>query len=357
MDFKETLNKTPGLIEKLANLEHDPFPETPILFAKIKPLWQCNLSCTFCELPPAGKPMAKEKIIEILNVLLNQGLVKIHYSGGEVFLHPEIFAILEESCALGLQANLTTNGTLLDREKVRVLSKIGVHSVSISLDAAEPTFHDKLRGEKGAFKATLKTIQLIANNGKKRPKLRVNTVVTRENIHQLDNIHKLLRGISRTIHWKIMPVDSIHPKLRLDREMVRALSERAKDWELLDEQPFGTYQLRGGRFEKDHTPIVKGKYGKRYYDDHRCYMPWLHIFIDPKGFVYPCCMSRGRIPAFGNLYEDSIDEILAGSMCREFRMNMASHYTMDVCRYCDDFIRENAIIDKAITARTGHPNG
>jgi len=348
LDFKKTLSKTPGLIEKLANLEHDPFPETPILFAKLKPLWQCNLSCAFCELPPAGKPMTKEKVIEILRALLNRGLLKIHYSGGEVFLHPEVFPILEESCALGIQVNLTTNGTLLDRQKVRILSKMGVHSVSISLDAAESTLHDRLRGKKGAFKAALKTIQLIANNKKKRPKLRVNTVVTRENVHQLDKIHELLSSISKTIHWKIMPVDSIQPELRLDREMVRALSEQTKHWELLDEQPFGVHQLREGRFEKDHTSIVKGKYGKRYYDDHRCYMPWLHIFIDPGGFVYPCCMSRGRIPAFGNVYDNPIDKILGNSMRREFRMNMASDYTIDVCRYCDDFIRENAMIDEVI---------
>ncbi len=350
MDFEQVLYETPGVIEKLANLEHNPLPDTPGLFAKIKLLWQCNLSCTFCELPQPGKPMASDNVMQLLHALLTQGLLKIHYSGGEIFLHPDIFPILEESCALGLQVNLTTNGTLLDRKDVRLLSKMKVHSVSVSLDAAEPALHDKLRGEKGAFKATLETIKLFANTGKKYPKLRVNTVITKENIHHLDQIHHLLSSISRRMHWKLIPVDSFPGKLRLDREMVRELSERAKGWELLDEQPFGTQQLREERFEKDQQSIVKGKYGKRYYDDHRCYMPWLHIFIDPEGFVYPCCMSRGRIAAFGNIYHTTIHEILAGAVCKEFRMNMASNHAMDICRYCDDFIRENAMIEEAITA-------
>ena len=350
MDFQNILSKTPGLIEQLANLEHDPFPVTPILFAKIKLLWQCNLACTFCELPKAGTPMAKETVLEVLKGLLPRGLVKIHYSGGEVFLHPEIFPILEESCALGLQVNLTTNGTLLDRAKVRALSEMGVHSVAISLDAADPARHDKLRGQKGAFQATLEAIQVFAQNTKKLPKLRVNTVVTRENVDQLQGIHDLLSGISPAIRWKIIPVGGSAKRLRVDREMLVALVEQARNWKLLDEPPFDPRQLRNDRFEKDHPPILKGQYGKRYYADQRCYLPWLHIFIDPHGFVYPCCMSRCRIAAFGNVSENSIAEILASATCREFRMNMASSHRMEMCWCCDDFIRENAMLAEVVKA-------
>ncbi len=348
MDFKKTLQDVPGLIGKLASLEHEPSPDTPILSAKIKLLWQCNLACTFCELPDPGKPITKGKVVDVLHALGKRGLLKIHYSGGEIFLHPEIFPILEESCALGFQVNLTTNGTRLDRQKVKHFSKMGVHSVSISLDAPEATLHDKLRGQKGAFKATLKTIKLIANHGKKHPKLRVNTLVTRENAPRLNQLHDLLSNISETIHWKLIPVDSIHQKLRLDRDMVYELSEQAKAWNLLDEQPFGEFQLRCEQFEKDHQSILKGKYGKRYYDDHRCYMPWLHLFIDPEGFVHPCCMSRGRMAALGNIYDSSIGEIFSGPKCRELRMNMASNHTLNICRYCDDFIRENVMIENAL---------
>ncbi len=349
MDFKRILQETPDLIEKLASLEHNPFPDTPILFAKIKLLWHCNLSCTFCELPEAGKPLLKATVVELLTALTQKGLKKIHYSGGEIFLHPEIFAILEESCALGLQVNLTTNGTLLDREKIKRLTKIKVHSISISLDAAEATLHDALRGKKGAFKATLKAITLLANNDKKRPIIRVNTLVTRKNASQLDALHALLYGISPHIHWKLIPVDAANANMQLDGNIVSDVLQHAADWELLDELPFTPQQVRKEYFTRDQAAIIKGQYGKHYYDDYRCYIPWLSLFIEPTGFVYPCCMSRGRITAFGNIYHNTLDEILAGPAYKELRMNMASNHTLNICRYCDDFIRENIVIEEAAT--------
>ena len=349
MDFVQIIAESPDLICQLAKLEREPFPQAPVLFAKIKLLWQCNLSCVFCTLPDAGEPMPKKTVLALLEELRKRGLHKVHYSGGEVFLHPEIFAILEQSCRQGLQVNLTTNGTLLDREKVRRLAKMKVHSVSISLDAAESGLHDKLRCRKGAFKTTFRAIELIASNGKKYPKLRVNTVASSRNIDQLDRIHQLLSTLPKTVRWKIIPVDTSSSKLRLTPEMIAELSERASEWTLLDEHPFDELQIKENRSEKDVSALVKGKYGKRYYEDHRCYMPWLHLFIDPNGFVYPCCMSRGHIAAYGNIYQQPLAEILSAFARRDIQMNMAAGHTMRVCRYCDDYIHENAMLDEAIS--------
>lgn len=348
MDFSNVIFENPDLIRQFADLKHDPFPAAPVLFAKIKLLWQCNLSCVFCTLPDAGEPMPRKIVMSLLNTLRKRGLRKVHYSGGEVFLHPEIFDILEESCRQGLQVNLTTNGTLLDRENVRRLAKMKVHSVSISLDAADSGLHDKLRCRKGAFKTTFKAIELIASNGKKYPKIRVNTVATSRNIEQLDRIHQLLSALPKAVHWKIIPVDTRSHKLRLTPEMIAELSERAAAWTLLDEHPFDELQVKARRSGQDVGALVKGKYGKRYYEDHRCYMPWLHLFIDPNGFVYPCCMSRGHIAAYGNIYQEPLADILSGPARRELLMNAASNHTMQVCRYCDDYIHENALIDEAI---------
>ena len=341
------LHETPDLLDKLTRLESEPCPATPILFVKIKLLWQCNLACTFCELPAPLPPMSKAQVMEILRNLRQRGLQKVHYSGGEVFLHPEIFEILAESCQAGLQVNLTSNGTLLDRQKIKHLAKMKVHSITISLDAADPKVHDSLRGKPGAFRAAVKTLRLLAQNPKKRPIVRVNTVVTQQNMDQLDRLHELLSTINPQIAWKLIPVDSLDCAMRLNEAMVQTLSEQAARWDLVEERPFGAYQVRGKRLAKDLRTLARGKHGKRYYDDHRCYMPWLSLFIAPDGFVYACCMMRGHATAFGNIYHNTLDEILQGPIYREFRMNMALQPAMEVCRYCDDFIRENALIEEA----------
>lgn len=351
MNFRKTIQHTSGLIEKLACLNIEPFPETPILFAKIKLLWQCNLSCVFCDRPRPNEPMPEEFVSTVLQALCDRGLVKIHFSGGEVFLHPQIFSILKNACSLGLQVNLTTNGTLLDREKIHMLSEIGVHSISISLDAATPSLHDKLRSEKGAFKKTMKTIHLLNQNSKKRPKLRINTVVTALNLCELDDLHALIDDMDGLASWKIMLVDTDKKKLALDKNAGLELSEKITAWEIISNEDMDIKNIT-----RNPGMITKGKYGAAYYRHNRCYMPWLQIFVDPYGFVYPCCMSRGQIAAMGNLHQHSLDDILTGKMMREIQMNMASFHPMAICYHCDDFFEENKTIDRLIKECTENEN-
>ncbi len=343
MDFEKTIQNTPGLIEKLANLKKDPLAVTPVLFAKIKILWNCNLSCIFCELPCNVAPMPEDHVAKILNTLKNLGVAKIHFSGGEVFLHPDIFSILENACNMGLQVNLTTNGTLLDKEKIQRLADIGVHSVTISLDAMDAKLHDKLRGKKGAFKAAVKAIQKIAEQKKKKPKLRINTVLTSLNAQEMDTIHNFLQTFDRKISWKILPVDTDKKKLRPDTKAVDTLVQKAEKRDLLEEIPFWKYYLKNSG-----KPVANGRYGAGYYGSHPCYMPWLHLFIDPGGFVYPCCMSRGKIPAMGNCFRTSLEDILSGKKSNEIRMNMAAGQVFDVCFSCDDFFTENFCVEHNI---------
>ncbi|MCP5052752.1 MAG: radical SAM protein, partial [bacterium] len=134
MDIVEAVEQVPGLVRKLANLERNPLPDTPVLSAKIKLLWQCNLSCTFCRLPAMTRPMPKEMVHRILKDLMSHGLRKIHFSGGEIFMHPDIMPILEDACSMGLQVNFTSNGTRITKDVARCLVEMGIHSISISLD-------------------------------------------------------------------------------------------------------------------------------------------------------------------------------------------------------------------------------
>ncbi len=69
MDYKKTLYSIPGIQEKLYNLTQKPLLELPVLYAKIKILWQCNLSCKFCELPKPKKPLSKEIIAKLIKDL------------------------------------------------------------------------------------------------------------------------------------------------------------------------------------------------------------------------------------------------------------------------------------------------
>ncbi len=337
MDLVQIIKDTPGLRDRLAAIRQEPLQEMPVIFAKIKLLWQCNLSCVFCERPAPGEPMSHEVYAKILRDLVGHGVKKIHFSGGEIFLHPEVLRILETTCAGGVQVNFTSNGTLITKEIARAVTGMGVHSISLSLDSSKPALHDRLRGRKGAFKSTVRALEHLARYRKKNPKLRVNTVVTRENCEDLDDMHAFLEAMNPDIIWKLIPVDSQNRKLRLTESQVARLADRSRGWGLLENRHVFN------RFDSNKN-ISRGNYAGKYYKHYPCFMPWMHLFIDPCGFAYPCCMTRGKISSIGNVITEPLSELLNGRRMRDIRMLMSDANTFEVCGRCDDFILENRSI-------------
>jgi MoaA/NifB/PqqE/SkfB family radical SAM enzyme len=349
MDVIKAIANSHGLLDRLSLIEKDPLQETPILSAKIKLLWQCNLSCVFCSLPRPSAPMSREKVSEILLSLKSRGLLKIHFSGGEAFLHPQIIPIIEDSASMGLQVNLTTNGTLITKEIARKIVDSGVHSISISLDGSNAKTHDRLRGVKGAFKATIKAIRVLVKMSKKRPVIRVNTVVTSRNADDLAAIHALLQSISEKIKWKLIPVDTSDRTLRVNAQTILRIMESAQGWRALDIPPFHVF---GGLMDAGRLlSAARGEYGAAIRRGRICYAPWLTLFVDASGRAYPCCMTRGRIPAYGDVNREPALTALSGENAQMARMNMASGHAPAICAKCDDFIAENAAIERLVRKR------
>ncbi len=337
MDLKKICAMNPDLVEQLRTIPIDPFVQPPLLSAKIKLLWGCNLSCVFCNRLKNNDILSRDTVQIILRKLHAAGLQKIHFSGGEIFLHPDIIEILSDACSMGLQVNCTTNGTLLNKEKIVPLADIGIHGVCVSLDGAASKTHDHLRNKKGAFKATCKTLQLL---GRKAPRIRlsVNTVVTRFNAEEIGSIHELLLQLPKPPVWNLLPVDSTDKKLRLRPEMAQKLSEQSRNWTLLRRNPFGT---DSATFKQ----TAHGEYGCKYHQKMTCFVPWLHLFIEPSGNVYPCCMMRQKIPSLGILPNATIEQLRNSGAMRKIRMSIASGNIPSACSHCDDFVEENVVLN------------
>lgn len=333
MDLANAVAQDPRLKQALARISVAPLVRTPVLFAKIKLLWACNLNCRFCARPQNGF-MRRETAQTILRELREHGLQKVHFSGGELLLHPDIRDILADATHLGLQVNLSTNGTLIDRETARQLARLRIHAVSVSLDGAQAKTHDRLRRQKGAFKSALNGIANLLRYRKKYPRIRVNTVITQENFSELQGIHQMLTQMDPGLIWKLIPVDSPKARLRLNRDQAEILAEQARDWQLLQEPPLP-------RKKRAYKDFAKGRYAGDYYRLHPCYIPWLHLFIDPLGFVYPCCMTRSQIPALGRLGEQTVAAVLAGERIQAVRLAISRGQPFEICHCCDDFLFEN----------------
>jgi radical SAM protein with 4Fe4S-binding SPASM domain len=348
MHIADVLATEAVVATQAAELRREPHQSFPILTAKLKLTWRCNLRCQMCglwrrpEQFPDHCELPTALILDTLQRLRERGLRKINLSGGELLLHEGFRMVVQRASDLGLQVNLTTNGTLLSKETVRYLIDQRVHAVTISVDDASPRRHDALRGVSGAWKRTWKgfaALQECSTRKGRGPTLAINTVITRRNIDHLGALYELLRQ-RHVDRWRLLPVDTSNRTLRPTAAQWSRLAAQWDAWRpLLDRLPVA-WQLN--RPERSARRARQGRYAVDFYGERMCFAPWFNLFIDANGAVYPCCTGKGGLPAYGNLREQPLEAILASLTRREIQATMAADHPFPVCHTCDDFLEENA---------------
>ena len=94
----------------------------------------CNLACSFC---PQTRRQPEFMEIETFDRILDQ--IKSHtdyiyfHVKGEPLLHPEIDEFLDLSYEKGFKVNITTNGTLINEVKDKIIMKPALRQVNFSL--------------------------------------------------------------------------------------------------------------------------------------------------------------------------------------------------------------------------------
>lgn len=355
----EELVRRPGFLDALAkslSLEADP----PLLRdLKIKLTSLCNLRCAMCGYweNKTETSLSTARWKEVIAEAVGLGARKVHFSGGEVFLRKDFLDLVEHAAGLGLKVNLTTNGTLVDREASRRLLRARVNAVSISLDGPTEAIHNAVRRRPYAFKSAVRTARrLAAGDGLRRVKVRINTVLMRDNFRELPRMVELAARIG-AIDLVPMPVDEKgEGKLRLSKRHIleynREVAPRVEEarlkagWAAPFERvyPFGVT-------EEEVRHSKKGRYARGYFETRTCLAPWLHMFIAWDGSVYLCCMTNGRIEALGNVGTTPVSEVFFGDRYRAVRADFSSGRHLKACASCDLFRPQLDTLHSALEAR------
>lgn len=120
----------------------------------------CNLACGHCYLDAARRRRASRDELDTVAALgivsqiaaLAPGAMLV-FSGGEPLLRRDLEMLMRVAAARGLTPVIGTNGTLLSEPRAIRLKASGATGVGVSIDSAEPAFHDRLRGVPGAWRA------------------------------------------------------------------------------------------------------------------------------------------------------------------------------------------------------------
>ena len=110
-------------------------------------------------------------------------------TGGEPLLRNDFFDIMGNAHELGFKWGMTSNGTLIDATVAKDLKRVGMNTISISIDGLEET-HDAFRRTPGGWKKAMNGIECLIREGGFQA-IQATTVVTHQNIGQLDELYKI----------------------------------------------------------------------------------------------------------------------------------------------------------------------
>lgn len=133
----------------------------PFLYVSI--INTCNLRCQGCWVDVASKQetIKLDAMDKLINEAKEMGNVFFGIVGGEPFLHPELFEILEKHPDCYFQ--VFTNGQFITDEKAKRLRKLGNVTPLISVEGNE-IISDQRRGRSNVFSKTMQGIRACLDN-------------------------------------------------------------------------------------------------------------------------------------------------------------------------------------------------
>ena len=158
-------------------------PIPPLRYIDFALDYRCNLKCKHCF--AEGLKGKKDKLAlsdyrRLAQECRSMGGSQFSFQGGEPLLLPNLEKIIKIFQPQSSYIALTTNGTLLNKQKIKRLKSLGVDKISFSLDSGIASEHDLFRGQKGIFAKAWQSMQDCLRLGMK---VTINTTISHQNIH------------------------------------------------------------------------------------------------------------------------------------------------------------------------------
>jgi Fe-coproporphyrin III synthase len=307
----------------------------------LSPHNQCNCRCVMCDIWKIRD--AKEITPAFLETQLESfrklGVRWVVLSGGEPQRNAQVCTLARMLHDLGIQVTLLTAGTLLSKEAELLVTVID--DVIVSLDGP-PAVHNRIRGIARGFELLMNGVQVLRS-------FRPDIVIRARCTVQRDN-HASLRATVQSAKdhglnsVSFLAVDAVsdafnHPQgwtqpdadsVILDNPQVETLEREVED--LIHEY---AADLKSGFVVETPEKLRRLVRQFRVYLGQaqpvapRCNAPWVSAVVSAEGDVRPCFFH----PAFGNLHNKSLDEIINSPQALRFRGEL-DIATNPICQKC-----------------------
>jgi MoaA/NifB/PqqE/SkfB family radical SAM enzyme len=294
---------------------------------------RCNLKCAMCEISYWTEKGGDLELANLQSMLEHlPKLKRVDLTGiGEALMNRGFFNALRILKSRGLYVTLNDNFTLMTEDAARRIVELGIDQIFLSLDGATKETYEKIRVGANFDKVVSnarRLIQIKQDTRKKRPEVKINTVVCSTNYRELPALIELasnmgigmVQFVNVMVFENTVNLDTTGVQQKVKAQFEESL-ERARQLgvlvkiELFDKQPV-----------------------------QRCDFPWKRNFVTYDGYIHPCCYTTQtgdrkaqNQRSFGNLIARGFEEIWNGEPYSAFRKKMGLGILPYECQRCPKY--------------------
>lgn len=277
---------------------------------------KCNLNCVYCnQRNQKDKGMGFQKFYRLIDDAKSNGISDVTLAGGEPFVHPQIFEMLNYCKSKNMKVSVYTNGTLIGKDIITWLAMIKGLSLVFKFDS--PFSYEEHVGS-DVYKKVSSTIMLCTSNGIKSI-ARIN--VTKKNIKHLPNI------INDTFKLGAEPVIERYMPLKHDATN-RKLELNAEEWQ---EALQTYYKCCAKNLEVSAKTFWGYKNNQAKLLGYNCYGFNSTLIIRPNGSAVPCGLALDEL-SVGNINKEPLSVILK----RYYKQREIWRKIPKECESCDE---------------------
>lgn len=226
------------LSKKKISLEDCEITNTPrlrrdILYSPIRVYYEltlsCNLQCRYC-FNSSGKARLDElntqQVLDSLDVLKQSHVLDIRFTGGEFTQRHDWYAILSKAKVLGFCVSCNTNANYFHQKIIDQLASLNLDQVTISVDGTQE--HHEFNRGRGTYQRLISNIQYMHKLG---IKLRINTLVSKFNIHDVDFMINFASKYATEINFFVVRFIgrgfNLETECSVDMQAFKKMSDRA----------------------------------------------------------------------------------------------------------------------------------
>lgn len=251
---------------------------------------KCNLNCEFCIKNKRVETFITENnFLKALDKIKDYTKYLYFHILGEPLLHPEINKLIDIAISKGFYVNITTNGYLIKRIK----DNKNIRQINISLHSYKEEY-------------ILSLDDYMSNI--------------------FDAIDKLIKN--KTYISLRLWVDSKYNKeiiAKINRKYNTNIDEKTKNFKINN-------YLFINNFHEFIWPDLENSF---YEENGTCYGLKDHIGILVDGTVIPCCLDTTGTINLGNIFEDTLENIISSSRYQKMLEGFKQHKKCEeLCKHC-----------------------